>query len=123
MKTRKHFFGMAFVAIIAIAVIGCKQEPTPQDDSIGSVTIGGKTIKVYKDADVSDADANTTLQNLQGVNDLLSNSAKAFVAANVTKVEIGGTGVTLNAGTLRIQAKITVNGIAINLENIYTASL
>jgi hypothetical protein len=30
MKTRKQFIGMAIIAIIAIAIIGCKQdEPTP----------------------------------------------------------------------------------------------
>jgi hypothetical protein len=38
MKTKKQCIGMAIIAIIVFAIIGCKQdEPTPQEVPIGNV--------------------------------------------------------------------------------------
>jgi hypothetical protein len=50
MKTRKHFIGMAFVAILvlALAFIGCKQDepPTPVPQSRDITIATGKTVTV-----------------------------------------------------------------------------
>jgi len=45
MRTRKHFIEMAFIAIIALAIIGCKQDasptPVPQSKTINLKAEGG----------------------------------------------------------------------------------
>jgi hypothetical protein len=113
MRTRKHFIAMAFIAIITLAIIGCKQEPTPQP----SVTIGGKTIPVYKGAGVSDADFNTTYTALQNANyEGLSEKAKTYMQG-ITKIEIGGEVITGTSNTLKIPGGVTA---PIGLINSYT---
>jgi hypothetical protein len=108
------------IVTLALAIIGCKHdEPTP----IPSVTIGGRTIPVYKGAGVSDADFNTTFENLKAAIPALNTGIPAKVANNTDKIEIGGTGITLNARVLMIEALSTKNGIGGTIESIYYASL
>jgi hypothetical protein len=93
-------------------------------EPIGSVTIGGKTISVYKDADVSDADANATLTSTQSATGSILLATATYIATNVTRIEIGGTGIALDEGVLRIQSGVTnAMAIAANLDAIYGNSL
>jgi hypothetical protein len=127
MKTK--LLGLIAIAIIAIAIIGCKGDESTggtQEQPVGSVTIGGKTIPIYKDDDVSDADAKTTVVNIQQgfSNPELNVNTPAYIAANVTRIEITKEGSpTFIAGVLKVRANISANAIAINLDNIYNASL
>jgi hypothetical protein len=131
MKTRKQLLGLIAIAIIALAIIGCKEDepdpPPPQEQPISYVTIGGKTIPVYKTAGVSDADFTTTVTNTQSAFDDvtgLGTPALNYFKANVTKIEIGGTGITFNAGVLKIQGGLTnAKAIAGNLGDIYADTL
>jgi hypothetical protein len=111
------------IAIIAIVVIGCKHDvPTPQAQP--SVTIGGKTIPVYKGAGVSDANFATTVESLQGIYPLLSENARNFFKDNVTRIEIWdwnegmGAGFTFNTGVLRVPAGATNPGMASAINSI-----
>jgi hypothetical protein len=69
MKTIKQISIIVLLAIMVIAVIACKEdEPDPQPPPPPpqpTVTMGGKTIPVYKGAGVSDADFATTVENLK----------------------------------------------------------
>jgi len=145
MKTKKQFstkkvgsfataklLAIMLCIVAALAIIGCKEDepdppppPPPQEQPIGNVTIGGKTIPVYKAAGVSDADAATTIEYLKtAISDSnFATGAPAYFADNVTRIEIGGTEVTLNAGILRIQANLAASLIRGGLNAIYNSSL
>jgi hypothetical protein len=61
MRTRKHFIAMAFIAIITLAIIGCKQDepPPPQPQSYGTLPNG---VGIYKGEGVTDAEMTTAVQ-------------------------------------------------------------
>jgi hypothetical protein len=124
MKTK--LLGIIAIVIIVIVIIGCKHDepPPPQvNDSIGSVTIGGKTIPIYKTDGVSDADATATVTTINTVFNSLSAPTANYIATNVTKIEIGGNGVTINAGVLKIEPKIGNGPLSGELNDLYLNSL
>jgi hypothetical protein len=70
MKTRKQFLGLIAIAIIATAIIGCKEDepdpPPPQEQPIDYITDNaGNQIPIYKTDGISDTDAVTAVNNIK----------------------------------------------------------
>jgi len=107
--------GLLAIAVVALAVIGCKQEPPPPP----TVTIGGKAIPVYKLEGVSDADFNTTIENIRKAIPYLNPGTITNIEAKVTKIEIGGDNVTINNGVLRIKANTPFGQFAGWLDDLF----
>jgi len=92
MRTRKQCIAMAFIAIITIVIIGCKQDepedepPPPTPQPYGTLPNG---VKIYKGEGVTDAQMATTVQEvIKGYNGVTPETLKPEIDKVLTKIII-----------------------------------
>jgi hypothetical protein len=82
MRTRKHFIAMAFIAIITLAIIGCKHDAPPSQPTLPN------GVGIYKGEGVTDAQFAEAVQNvIAGYNDV-TGDGKTGLNNVLTKIVI-----------------------------------